>query len=59
MGAAYTANMLFTMIDAVKFGFHFYVYLGVVEALLTLLIVWYALTWPSRPTSPLSAPGSV
>jgi hypothetical protein len=58
MGAAYTALILFTMIDAWKLGFHFYVYLGVVEALLTLLIVWYALTWPRRPTSPLSARGS-
>ena len=53
MGAAYTALMLFTMIDAWKIGFHFYVYLGVVEALLTLLIVWYALTWPRQPLEPL------
>ena len=44
--------MLFTMIDAWKLGFHFYVYLGVVEALLTLLIVWYALTWPRQPLEP-------
>jgi hypothetical protein len=49
MGAAYTALMLFTMIDAWKFDFHFYIYLGVVEVLLTLLIVWYALTWPRQP----------
>ena len=64
MGAAYTAIMPFTMIDAVTFGFHFYLYLGVVEVFLTLLIVWYALTWPRQPleplpTSPLSARGSV
>jgi len=61
MGAVYTAIMLYTMIDAVKFGFHFYIYLGVVEVLLTLLIVWCALTWPRQtacPTSPLSARGS-
>ena len=49
MGAAYTAVMLFTMIDAVKSGIHFYLYLGVVEVLLTLLIVWWALTWPRQP----------
>jgi len=53
MGAAYTAVMLFTMIDAVKSGIHFYLYLGVVEVLLTLLIVWYALTWPTHPLEPL------
>ena len=49
----YTAVMLFTMIDAVKSGIHFYLYLGVVEVLLTLLIVWYALTWPTHPLEPL------
>jgi hypothetical protein len=49
MGAAYTTLILFTMIDAWKFGFHFYIYLGVVEVLLTLVIVWYALTWPRQP----------
>ena len=41
--------MRFTMIDAWKFGFHFYIYLGVVEVLPTLLIVWYELTWPRPP----------
>jgi hypothetical protein len=42
MGAAYTALMLFTMIDAWKFAYYFYLYLGAVEAVLTLLVVWYA-----------------
>jgi hypothetical protein len=37
------------MIDAWKFGGYFYVYLGVLEVLLTGFVVWYALTWPSRP----------
>jgi Family of unknown function (DUF6326) len=46
MGAAYTAIMLFTMIGAWKFGGYFYIYLGIVEVVLTLLVVWYALTWP-------------
>jgi hypothetical protein len=40
---------LFTMIDAWKFGFYFYIYLGVVEVALTSLVVWYALTWPRQP----------
>jgi hypothetical protein len=46
MGLAETALMLYTMIDAWKFGYQFYIYLGVVEVILTLLVVWYALTWP-------------
>ena len=46
MGAAYTAIMMFTMIGAWKFGGYFYIYLGIVEVVLTLLVVWYALTWP-------------
>jgi hypothetical protein len=48
MGSLYTALILFTMIDAWKFGYYFYIYLGVVEVLLTLLVVWYALTWPRQ-----------
>ena len=46
MGSAYSALMLFTMIDAWRLGAYFYIYLGVVEAFLTLLVVWYALRWP-------------
>jgi len=49
MGAAYTAIMLFTMIGAWKFDGYFYIYLGVVEVVLTSLVVWYALTWPRQP----------
>jgi len=49
VGAAMTALILFTMIDAWKFGFYFYIYLGVVEVALTSLVVWYALTWPRQP----------
>jgi hypothetical protein len=49
MGSAYTAVMLFTMIGAWKFGGYFYIYLGVVEVVLTSLVVWYALTWPRQP----------
>ena len=48
MGAAYTAIMLFTMIGAWKFDGYFYIYLGVVEVVLTSLVVWYALTWPRQ-----------
>jgi hypothetical protein len=48
VGSLYTALILFTMIDAWKFGYYFYIYLGVVEVVLTLLVVWYALTWPKQ-----------
>jgi hypothetical protein len=51
LGAAYTALMLYTMIDAWKYGFYFYMYFGVVESLLTLLVVWYALAWPRPPAA--------
>jgi hypothetical protein len=49
MGAAYTLIMLVTMIGAWGFGGYFYIYLGVVEVVLTSLVVWYALTWPTQP----------
>jgi Family of unknown function (DUF6326) len=48
MGSAYTALILFTMIDAWKLGSYFYIYLGVVEVVLTSLVVWYALSWPRQ-----------
>jgi hypothetical protein len=60
MGAAYSAVILFTMIGAWESGLHFYIYLGVVEVLVTLLIVWYALTWPRQPlmTTASASPGA-
>lgn len=45
-GAAQSLLMLFTMIDAARFGFLFYLYFGVVEVMMTGLIVWIALRWP-------------
>ena len=48
MGALYTATMLFTMVGAWSLGNYFYILLGVVEVVLTGLVVWYALTWPRR-----------
>jgi hypothetical protein len=41
---AYTAIMLMTMRGAPTF----YVFMGAIEVLLTLLIVWHAWTWPRR-----------
>jgi hypothetical protein len=43
-GAAYTVVMLATMPGA----WLYYHFLGSIEAVLTLLIVWYAWHWPKR-----------
>jgi hypothetical protein len=36
------------MIVAFKSGWRFYILFGVIEITLTLLIVWYAWTWPKE-----------
>jgi Family of unknown function (DUF6326) len=36
------------MIVAFKSGWHFYILFGVIEITLTLLITWYAWTWPKE-----------
>ena len=45
-GAVYTVIMIL----AIRGGWHFYVSFGLIEITLTLLIVWYAWTWPKQPT---------
>ena len=37
------------MILAIRGGWHFYIFFGLIEITLTALIVWYAWTWPKRP----------
>ncbi len=44
LGAIFTVIMLITMPGS----WTFYIFLGVVEVVLTSLIVWYAWTWPRR-----------
>ncbi len=44
LGIAYTIFILVTMQGA----WMYYLFLGVVEAVLTLLIVWYAWHWPKQ-----------
>ncbi len=44
LGVTYTAIMLITMPGA----WAFYIFLGIVEVVLTLLIVWYAWSWPKQ-----------
>lgn len=43
-GIAYTIIMLITMPGA----WSFYIFLGVIEVILTALIVWYAWKWPRQ-----------
>jgi Family of unknown function (DUF6326) len=45
-GAVYTLIMIL----AIKGGWHFYIVFGLIEITLTVLIVWYAWTWPKQPT---------
>ena len=40
------------MIIAFKSGWYFYILFGVIEIILTLLIVWYAWTWPKEANNP-------
>ena len=46
LGLVYTVVIIATMPGA----WAFYVFLGIVEAALTLTIVWYALRWPVKAT---------
>ena len=42
-GVLYTAIILITM-----WAWMFYIFFGVIEITLTILVVWYAWTWPKR-----------
>jgi hypothetical protein len=46
-GAVYSVIMIL----AIRGGWHFYVFFGLIEITLTLLIVWYAWTWPKQPST--------
>ena len=37
------------MILAIRGSWHFYIFFGLIEITLTVLIVWCAWTWPKRP----------
>jgi hypothetical protein len=43
-GAIYTVIMIL----AIKCGWHFYILFGLIEIILTILIVWYAWNWPKQ-----------
>jgi hypothetical protein len=46
-GAVYSVIMIL----AIKGGWHFYILFGLIEITLTLLIVWYAWTWPTQASN--------
>ena len=45
-GAIYSVIMILV----IRGGWHFYILFGLIEITLTILIVWYAWTWPKQPT---------
>jgi hypothetical protein len=47
LGAAYTVIILMSMPGA----WNFYVFLGVIEVMLTLSVIWHAWHWPRRETA--------
>lgn len=47
LGAVYSLIMVL----AIQGSWHFYVFLGLVEIVLTLLIIFYAWTWPKQLAS--------
>lgn len=45
LGAVYTVIMIL----AIQGSWHFYIFFGLIEIILTALIVWFAWTWPKQP----------
>jgi hypothetical protein len=46
MGIFFTAIMILVVATSISDWMIFYTYLGIVEILITSLIVWYAWKWP-------------
>jgi hypothetical protein len=42
------------MIVVIRGGWHFYMLYGLIEIVLTVLIIWYAWTWPKQPARKVS-----
>tara|TARA_R110002167_G_scaffold128570_6_gene310917 strand:+ start:2641 stop:3051 length:411 start_codon:yes stop_codon:yes gene_type:complete len=47
-GILFTAMMLLIAIKSLTPWYSFYVFLAILESLITLLIVWYAWKWPKK-----------
>lgn len=53
-GFIYTIIMVLVVSNSIDAWHSFYVYLGILEMLITLLIVWTAWRWPKQPQPVLS-----
>jgi len=47
-GILYTSMMILIAINSISAWYTFYVFLAILESLITLLIVWYAWKWPKK-----------
>ena len=47
-GILYTSMMILIAITSISAWHTFYVFLAILESLITLLIVWYAWKWPKK-----------
>ena len=47
-GLLFTIMMLLTAMDSLRAWYTFYVFLAIVEAMLTFIIVWKAFKWPRQ-----------
>ena len=47
-GSIYTVIMIATILTTIDPWWIFYIFLGIIEMVITSLIVWYAWTWPKQ-----------
>lgn len=47
-GTLFTLMMVFIAINSLTTWYSFYVFLAILESLITFLIVWYAFKWPKK-----------
>jgi len=47
-GILYTSMMILIAITSISSWYTFYVFLAILESLITFLIVWYAWKWPKK-----------
>lgn len=50
-GTLFTLMMIFIAINSLTEWYSFYVFLAIVESIITFLIVWYAYKWPKSNAS--------
>ena len=47
-GSLFAVMMIFIAVDSLRSWYAFYVFLAILEAMFTLIIVWKAFTWPRQ-----------